>query len=395
VQAKFVTKDGNTIQVEGNAHGYLLNGKVMETHGIFHDITGRKIAQEALAQAIERESSVSLLASKLVSSASIEDISELVLESARRITCSAFGFVGYIDSETGYLVTPTLSREIWESCQVKDKSIVFKKFQGLWGWVLNNRQSLLTNAPSSDSRSIGIPPGHIAINNFLSAPAMTDRELVGQVALANSSRSYDEQDFAFVERLATLYAVAVQRIRMENTISRLAYHDSLTGLPNRTLFNDRVTMAISRANRYRQRIALMLLDMDRFKDINDTLGHDAGDQLLRDFSNRMVSILRKTDTVSRIGGDEFLILLPEVIDAEYVDIVAQKILEAARKPYMFHDREVMVTVSIGIAIYPEDGEDVDILIKHADSDMYQVKEQGRNNYQRYAPRMSTLTQQLQ
>jgi diguanylate cyclase (GGDEF)-like protein/PAS domain S-box-containing protein len=389
---ELIRKDGNLIWVEISTTPVKEGGKTVVI-GFVRDINKRKNVEEALAQATERESAIAKLASKLVSSTSIEDISDLVLESAERFTNSTFGFVGYIDPETGYMISPTMTRGIWKSCQIKDKTVIFEKFGGLWGWVLNNRQSLLTNAPADDPRSTGTPPGHIPIRNFLSAPSLIAKELVGLVALANSSRSYNKQDLAFIERLAALYAVALQRKRLEDTVNQLAYHDPLTGLPNRMLFKDRFTLALARANRYRQKIVLMVLDMDRFKDINDTLGHDAGDQLLKDFGSRLVSILRKTDTVSRMGGDEFVLLLPEAIDAENVANVAQKILGAASKPFILHDREVRITASIGIAIYPEDGEDIETLLKHADIAMYQAKEMGRNNYQRYARIMSTVTQE--
>jgi len=359
---------------------------------LYQDITERKKAEEALAQAKERDADIAILAGHLVSEKSIEDMSDLVLKSAQRLTGSAFGFVGNINPETGCMVCPTMSRGIWKSCQIKDKTIVFKKFNGLWGWVLNNRQPLMTNTPADDPRSSGTPEGHIPIKNFLSAPALIGNELVGQVALANSSRDYNEQDLAFIERIATLYAMALQRQRMEDTIRQLAYHDPLTGLPNRTLFNDRFAQALAQARRYRQKIAVMVIDMDRFKEINDTLGHSAGDQLLKDFSQRLVSMLRKTDTVSRIGGDEFMLILSEMTDTEYASDIARKILEATRKPFLYRDREVSITISIGIAIYPDDGEDIEMLIKHADTAMYQVKEAGRNNYQRSGPKTGTATQ---
>lgn len=116
---------------------------------------------------------------------------------------------------TGYLVSSTLGRDVWDVCQDQDKTVVFKEFKGLWGWVLNHRQSLLTNAPIDDPRSSGTPPGHIPIQRFISAPAMADGVLVGQVALVNSDRDYDERDLAQIERLADLYAMAIQRKRME------------------------------------------------------------------------------------------------------------------------------------------------------------------------------------
>ena len=253
----------------------------------------------------------------------------------------------------------------------------------MWGWVLNNRQSLLTNAPADDPRFAETAPGRIPIHNFLSAPALIGTELVGQVVLANSNRNYNQQDLEFVERLATLYAIAIQHQRTEDKIRKLAYHDPLTGLPNRALFNDRYTMALAGAKRYHKKIGLMVLDIDHFKNINDTLGHGAGDEVLKDFSGTLLSILRKTDTVMRSGGDEFVIMITDVVELEHIANVAQKVLEATRKPFMFHDHEVRITTSIGISSYPEDGEDVEMLLKCADIAMYHVKETGRDNYARY------------
>ncbi len=213
---QLIRKDGDLIWVEISTTPTKEGGKTVVI-GFVRDIAKRKNVEGALAQAAERESAIAKLASKLVSPTSIEDISDLVLESAEQFTNSTFGFVGHIDPDTGYMVSPTMTRGIWTSCQIKDKTVIFEKFGGLWGWVLNNRQSLLTNAPADDPRSKGTPLGHIPIRNFLSAPALIGKELVGLVALANSSRSYNEQDMAFIERLATLYVVALQRKRLEDT----------------------------------------------------------------------------------------------------------------------------------------------------------------------------------
>jgi diguanylate cyclase (GGDEF)-like protein len=218
-------------------------------------------------------------------------------------------------------------------------------------------------------------------------PALIGTELVGQVALANSTRSYNQQDLGFVERLAKLYAIAIHHQRTEDKIRKLAYHDPLTGLPNRVLFNDRYTIALAGAKRYHKKIGLMVLDIDHFKNINDTLGHDAGDEVLKNFSGTLLRILRKTDTVMRSGGDEFVIMMTDAVEPESIATVAQRVLEATRKPFMFHDHEFRITASIGISSYPEDGEDVDMLLKYADIAMYHIKETGRDNYTRYVPGM--------
>ncbi len=173
------------------------------------------------------------------------------------------------------------------------------------------------------------------------------------------------------------------RKQVEETIRRLAYYDALTGLPNRTLFGDRLTVAVARARRGGQRLAVMLLDLDHFKEVNDTLGHPVGDQMLQAVGERLASLLRRSDTVSRMGGDEFLVLLERVSSMEDADKVADAILERLREPIVLQDHELHVTTSLGIAIYPEHGEDPDTLIRNADIAMYRAKDQGRDNYHRY------------
>ena len=179
-----------------------------------------------------------------------------------------------------------------------------------------------------------------------------------------------------------------ERKRLERDLAFAATHDSLTGLPNRTLFNDHYSLALAGAKRYHKKLAIMVLDIDHFKDINDALGHPYGDRLLKEFGNRLSSTVRKADTVSRIGGDEFALLVTEVAGTENVASVAQKMLGNARKPFRLNNHEVRITVSIGISNYPDDGEDVETLIKYADTAMYQAKRNGRNSYLRYEPSMS-------
>ena len=208
-------------------------------------------------------------------------------------------------------------------------------------------------------------------------------------------RAHDELEARVQERTAelakaneALRAEITERKRAEETIRQLAHHDALTGLPNRRLFNDRLALALAHAHRNQQKLAVMLLDLDHFKDVNDTLGHSVGDQLLQVVGERLTSLLRKGDTVARMGGDEFMLLLPEIAQVEDAAKVAANILEAFSKPFVFDGHELHVTTSIGIAMYPEDGEDGDALMKNADIAMYRAKDQGRDNYQRYTPAMS-------
>ena len=178
-----------------------------------------------------------------------------------------------------------------------------------------------------------------------------------------------------------------ERKRQERQLVHIGTHDALTSLPNRVLFDDRLKIALAHAVRSQKKIAVMLLDLDRFKEINDTLGHDVGDKLLRAIGNRLTRLLRKSDTIARLGGDEFLLLLPQLDHKKYVVMVAQKIIGAFHKPFVFDAHEILITISIGIVIAPDDSEDADTLVKRADIAMYYAKQQGRDNYQRYTPAM--------
>jgi diguanylate cyclase (GGDEF)-like protein/PAS domain S-box-containing protein len=165
------------------------------------------------------------------------------------------------------------------------------------------------------------------------------------------------------------------------TMAYLAQHDSLTDLPNRVLFNDRLSEAMSLAHRYQRQLAVLFLDVDRFKHINDSLGHMVGDRLLQSIAQRLLGCVRASDTVSRQGGDEFVVLLSEVAQARDAVLCADKILEVVRSPHRIDQHDLHVTASIGIVTYPDDGTNVDTLMKHADFAMYRAKENGRDNRQ--------------
>ena len=171
-------------------------------------------------------------------------------------------------------------------------------------------------------------------------------------------------------------------------VQYLAYHDSLTALPNRSLFTKLLIQSIHEAHRFNRQLAVLFLDLDRFKQINDTLGHEAGDQLLQEVATRLKGCLRESDTVARLGGDEFVVLLPELNEEKYVATVAQKILSAIAKSFVLHDQDYRVTASVGICLYPQDGLDEQTLTKNADIAMYRAKEEGRNNYQFFSAKLN-------
>jgi len=178
-----------------------------------------------------------------------------------------------------------------------------------------------------------------------------------------------------------------ERKDAEQRLAFLAHHDSLTSLPNRTLLVDRLTQAVTFARRNKRLAAVLFLDLDNFKNINDTLGHVTGDNLLRAVGQRLRSIVRAGDIVARPAGDEFIIVLTDVARIDVVAKLTQKVIGAFSKPFAVEDGELFVNTSIGVSIYPFDGEDVEALIRNADTAMYQAKDRGRNNFQLYTPNM--------
>ena len=175
-----------------------------------------------------------------------------------------------------------------------------------------------------------------------------------------------------------------ERKQQEDQHVFIGTHDALTGLPNRALFNDRLNVALDQVIRSREKLAVILLDLDHFKKVNDTLGHSVGDELLQAVSRRLTGFLRKSDTVARMGGDEFLLLLPFIAHEKYVETIAQKIIDDFHRAFVWDAHEVLITTSIGVVIAPNDGNDAATLLEKADRAMYHAKKQGRDNYQRYA-----------
>ncbi|HET7452886.1 MAG TPA: EAL domain-containing protein, partial [Thermoanaerobaculia bacterium] len=206
--------------------------------------------------------------------------------------------------------------------------------------------------------------GSLAPVTFSLAPLLAGRRVIGVAGTAED---------------------ITERRRAQERIEHLAYHDALTGLPNHALLQDRLEIAISRARHDRRSIAVLFLDLDRFKVVNDSLGHPMGDRLLQRVGDRLTSVVRQGDTVARLGGDEFVVVLSDLNDVEDAVRVGEKIVAAIRLPFRIGDEELFVTTSLGLSVYPTDGESGETLIKNADTAMYRAKEQGRDNYQLFTP----------
>ncbi|HEX8251745.1 MAG TPA: EAL domain-containing protein [Thermoanaerobaculia bacterium] len=267
-------------------------------------------------------------------------------------------------------------------------------------------------AGPSTQRVLGYEPGELLAMNFgdvvhpddldvarrnLRALLTADNaELSGELRLRHSDGEYRWTEGTYknllfnpaVRAIVINYRDVTERKQAEETLQHLAYRDTLTDLPNRFLFHDRLEHAIDQARRRGSGFAVMYMDLDRFKVVNDTLGHTVGDHLLQMVARRLRDVLRADDTIARLGGDEFAVILPELDRAEQAGSAARKLIAALRAPVRVDGHELHVTASAGISMYPSDGTDVTTLIKHADAALYRSKELGRNMVQLFASSMN-------
>lgn len=252
------------------------------------------------------------------------------------------------------------------------------------------------NQARIDSRTNEFTYDYLEPNNIFSmldAPILYQGKVVGVVCheQTGSIRHWSIHEIEFASAIAHTVSLSLEidkRKQIEHQLVHQAYHDPLTGLPNRTLFADRLEQAMEMANRQRCMLALVFVDLDDFKEINDTLGHAAGDKVLVNVAKKIRESLRRVDTVSRMGGDEFTIILTSINAMEDINGVARKLADVFQEPMYINDSKLSITGSIGISVYPDDGENVDVLLSNADAAMYNAKKNGRNCYSFYNSDMS-------
>jgi len=208
----------------------------------------------------------------------------------------------------------------------------------------------------------------------------TNFTLDGQHKVLEIVWDYLRNDDGELQGFISVISDITLRKRQEERILQLAHYDMLTSLPNRFLAMDRLQQILVRAKRRNKKAAVLFVDLDNFKKINDSLGHETGDRLLVDAAERLKNRLRKEDTVGRLGGDEFIVLIAELKDSDQLMAIAENLLDQFRRPFQIDGRELMLTASVGIAVFPQDGQDTSTLLRHADSAMFYAKDQGRNNY---------------
>jgi len=390
---RFKKKDGNYADIF--ERGFVVRGEKgapLRMIAAMMDISERNQVQRHLEKEMAFVQLLQVVTVAANEAPTVEEAMKVVLDQV----CQQFTWpVGHV-----YLISNDDARELYSTdiWHIEDQAR-FKAFQavtderrfscgeGLPGRALERQQAVWMKVQEGGkglSRAKELFAADIQLG--FAFPVWVGKEIVG--ILEFFAEKYLEPEQSLVEvmgHIGTLLGRAVERKRSEERLQHSAHYDPLTRLPNRILFNDRLSQAMVRVRWNKRLVAVFFLDIDRFKVINDTLGHGIGDILLQTVSERLVAAVRDGDTVSRFGGDEFTIALSDVAALGDVTQVAEKVLEVVSTPFHIEGHELFVSASIGISIYPTDAKDPKVLLKNADIAMYLSKEQGRNRYEFYSP----------
>ena len=268
--------------------------------------------------------------------------------------------------------------------------------KGLTEYVLRTGQPLLAPPEVFDdllARGEVEPVGSPSID-WLGAPLKSGGRTFGAIVVQSYTETtrFSEKELDLLTFVSQHVAAAIESKRAEEQIKHLAFHDPLTDLPNRLLFQDRLALSVAQTHRAGGGLAVFFVDLDRFKVINDSLGHSVGDQLLREIAGRIQALLWEGDTLARLGGDEFILLIPNVLRVADAVRIAERILNSFKKSFEVSGQELFITASIGVSLYPFDGHDAETLVRNADIAMYRAKERGRDNYQLYTRELNERAQ---
>lgn len=375
-----ITKDGRRIICEWHDTPLVASdGTLIGITSIVQDVTERVKAQEAL-----RDSEAAIRSLYEVTSAPHIDFHEKV-RAVLGMGCTFFrtrsGLISRFDGKNFEIVAAQTPEDRFQVGDILPLAWMYSSEV-----VSKNDTVAITHASEEGWAS---HPAFLRqrLESFIGTPVAIGGELYGTIAFADSeprSTPFSATEKDFLRLIAQWLGLAIERGEVEAELRYSALHDALTGLPNQRLLNDRLQMAIAHAKRSGNPIAVCFLDLDRFKVVNDTLGHRIGDDLLKAVTKRLAECLRENDTLARLGGDEFVLLLPEVTDTAAAGKIAQRLLDALEQPLVVEGDELFVTASLGVSIYPKDGSDPETLIKNADHAMYRAKDLGRATYQMYS-----------
>ncbi|WP_373050228.1 bifunctional diguanylate cyclase/phosphodiesterase [Thalassovita aquimarina] len=393
-EARAVTRHRGEIPIELSVSSAHLNDK-WHAIGIARDISERKAMERSVTEEREMLRVIDDTLSSFIVKPNAKRAFEIVLNELLKLSGSECGFLqDRRTDENGapHMRTLAMSEldrngETRPSRGTQDPKDLFKTCEGLNTDDIFNGEIVIDNAPVEQFRGKDLPTGHPSISSFLGIPLKRGETVIGAIGLANRRGGYD---MSFVDRITpfiTAIAEVVEanqneeaRRKSEQRTARMANYDELTGLPNRSQFKERLLMATKRAERYSERCALLLLDLDHFKDVNDTLGHPVGDALLSSVARRLTSVTRESDIVARLGGDEFAVLQINLTDSKDAATFAQRLIDVMTAPFDIAGHRIHTETSIGIALCTPDNLEPTRLFSQADTALYRAKAAGRHRY---------------
>ncbi|HJV84626.1 MAG TPA: diguanylate cyclase [Noviherbaspirillum sp.] len=355
---RYVRKDGRIVHIMWSARW---SEEARLRIGVARDVTEKKRA-EAVQAAVYAISEAAHSTGDLVA----------LFREVHRVIASLVPVTGFVvamcEEHDGLIDIPYQLDSYGDSPLVQESTA-----RRLCTDVIRSRQPILLQEKAA-SRAPGTISRQDDGESWLAAPLILQERVIGALIVKSSlGVPHTEKDKELLQYVSTQVATAIERQRLHAELQRLARHDDLTGLPNRRSFHDRVDAALARARREDKRAAVLYIDLDDFKQVNDSLGHATGDLLLQEIARRMKQCVRKEDTVARLGGDEFVILLEHIEQPEDAMLIAEKIRAATQRPIVLRDRSLQMFPSIGIALYPDHGDRIEQLLKHADEAMYLAK----------------------
>ncbi len=357
-----------------------------------HDVSARKRDEQAIRDHARQQELIASLGRSALAETDIDHVFSLAATVAAKGLGLAYSKVmQLVADDHSFILKAGVG---WEP------GWLGRRISGLEGDVpsagmLSPRKPEVIDHLSSDSRDSALEILRVhGITGGVDVAIVGSEGLCGMLGVySREVRQFSVDNLDFLQSIANILATAMDRKRGEAQMVHLAQYDPLTDLPNRSLLKDRLSVAVAQAQRSGKRLAVIYMDLDRFKNVNDSLGHDFGDRLLQEVAHRLSASVRASDTVSRQGGDEFLIVLPEVDSERDAARVAEKLIGSIAEPITIGDVELSVTASVGIACYPDNGDDIETLLRNADAAMYAAKEMGRDRYQFYSQEMNAHARQ--
>jgi diguanylate cyclase (GGDEF)-like protein/PAS domain S-box-containing protein len=397
----FPDRDVLTVN-RGTVHAHMRKVALSDASGtathllvIADDITERKAAEARVAYLTRVHAMLSGINTLIVRVTNRDELFKEACAIAVKAGEFRMALIAIVDRDTTKIV-PVASAGKDEELLTAIKGLLSSSEGGkntLVAQAIREKKSIVSNNSIAGPRLVlGKKYAEAGVRSMAIFPLIVSNEAVGVLTLyASEIEFFHEEELKLLSELAGDIAFAIDHIGKQEQLHYLAYYDVLTGLPNRTLLHDRLEQGTRAARRNNWLLAVIFVDLDNFKVVNDTLGHAVGDSLLREVASRLVSCLRDTDTVGRLGGDEFAIILPEIGSSEDAAMVARKLIESCARPHLIDGHELFVSASVGITLFPNDGVESEILIRNADTAMYRAKELGRNTYQFFTAEMNQNT----